>query len=149
MKITFKEAQTYDITLLVPLVREFYALEQIAFHEQTVQSALAHFISNHHFGRTWLMYADAHLAGYMILTFGFCLEFGGRDAFIDEIYVKEPYRNKGIGQKALDFLSTFGRENNIKVMLLEVGHVNEKAQEFYKRSGFTAREKYFLMTKHL
>jgi len=149
MEITFKEAQTYDIALLVPMVQEFYALEQIAFHEQTIQSALAHFISNHQFGRAWLIYDNEELAGYMILTFGFCLEFGGRDAFIDEVYLKEPYRNRGIGQKAIDFLSDFGKENNIKVMLLEVGHENGQAQGFYKKTGFTAREKYFLMTKLL
>jgi len=32
------------------------------------------------------------------LTTTFTFEFGGRDAFIDEFFIAEPYRNAGFGR---------------------------------------------------
>jgi ribosomal protein S18 acetylase RimI-like enzyme len=149
MEVVFKEVKTEDIALVPPMVKEFYALEKIDFDESRVKTALAQFLSNPAFGRAWLIYADDRLAGYVIFTFGFCLEFGGRDAFIDEIYLKPEYRKQGIGKKAIDFLVESGKTQDIKMILLEVDHDNLGAQEVYKKKGFVPREKYFLMTKDL
>jgi diamine N-acetyltransferase len=149
MEVVFKEVKTEDIAWVVPMVKEFYALEKIDFDASRVKTALAQFISNPAFGRSWLVYADEGLAGYVIFTFGFCLEFGGRDAFIDEIYLKPEYRNQGIGKKAIDFLVEFGKTEGLKMILLEVDHDNFGAQEIYRKKGFVPREKYFLMTKDL
>lgn len=149
MEVVFKEVKTEDIAWVVPMVKEFYALEKIDFDETRVKSALAQFIDDPAFGRAWLIYADEELAGYVIFTFGFCLEFGGRDAFIDEIYLKPEYRKQGIGQKAIDFLVEFGKMEGMKMILLEVDHDNSGAQEVYRKKGFVPREKYFLMTKPL
>ncbi len=149
MEVVFKEAETEDIALVVPMVKEFYALEKITFDASSVRLALAQFLSNPAFGRAWLIYADDRLAGYVIFTFSFCLEFGGRDAFIDEIYLKPEYRQQGIGKKAIDFLIEYGKTDGLKMILLEVDHDNFGAQEVYKKKGFEPREKYFLMTKKL
>jgi ribosomal protein S18 acetylase RimI-like enzyme len=149
MEVVLKEVKTEDIAWVVPMVKEFYAMEKIDFDETRVKTALTQFISNPAFGRAWLIYADEGLAGYVIFTFGFCREFGGRDAFIDEIYVKPAYRNHGIGKKTIDFLVEFGNKEEIKMMLLEVDQDNTGAQEIYRKKGFVPREKYFLMTKQL
>lgn len=39
--------------------------------------------------------------GYLVLALGYSLEFGGRDAFIDEFFIMEEYRGKGIGKAVL------------------------------------------------
>ena len=41
--------------------------------------------------------------GYLVLTLGYSLEYGGRDAFIDEVYIRSSYRGRGIGTAALTF----------------------------------------------
>ncbi len=41
------------------------------------------------------MLLDGTAAGYAALTFGFSLEVGGRDAFIDELFLIEAARGKG------------------------------------------------------
>jgi len=35
-------------------------------------------------GRVWLIQYQGQVIGYVILTLGYSLEYGGRDAFIDE-----------------------------------------------------------------
>jgi ribosomal protein S18 acetylase RimI-like enzyme len=149
MEIVFKEATTSDIRLLIPLVEAFYSLEKISFDKKMIETALEQLLTHDQYGRAWLIYEGEHLIGYVIFTFGFCLEFGGRDAFIDEIYLIESARNRGFGKKIIDFLADYGRNTGIKVILLEVDHGNVAAQEVYKKRGFIPREKYFLMTKYL
>ena len=149
MEIVFKEAKTSDIRLLIPLVKAFYSLEKISFDEKTIETALDQFLTHNQYGCAWLIYENEHLIGYVIFTFGFCLEFGGRDAFIDEIYLVDAARNRGFGKKIIEFLADYGRNTGIKVILLEVDHGNVAAQEVYKKRGFIPREKYFLMTKYL
>jgi hypothetical protein len=39
-------------------------------------------------GQVWVLVRDHQPAGYMVITFGYSLEFGGRDAFIDELFVE-------------------------------------------------------------
>jgi hypothetical protein len=36
------------------------------------------------------------LAGYVILTLGFSVEYRGREAFVDELYVEEKFRRQGL-----------------------------------------------------
>lgn len=48
-------------------------------------------------GRVWLIQHQSLAIGYVILTLGFSLEYGGRDAFIDEFYIQANYQGQGIG----------------------------------------------------
>ncbi len=74
--------------------------------------------------------------GYVVLTFGFSLEFKGRDAFVDEIYFRESHRGRGLGRQAIDLLVETCRSLGVRALHLEVGRENDSALEFYKRNGF-------------
>jgi hypothetical protein len=43
--------------------------------------------------------------GCVVLTLGYSLELLGRDAFIDEFYLREVYRGRGWGRQATPDLS--------------------------------------------
>ncbi|MBD2459995.1 GNAT family N-acetyltransferase [Oscillatoria sp. FACHB-1407] len=74
------------------------------------------------------------------------LEFRGRDAFIDELFVQADYRGRGIGTAAPELLEAQCRELEVRALHLEVEHENAKAQQFYRKVGFGDRH-YYLMTK--
>jgi len=46
------------------------------------------------------------IVGYAVLAFGFSLEFDGRDAFLDELFIAEPCRGQGIGSAVLTAVCT-------------------------------------------
>ncbi len=89
------------------------------------------------------------IAGYAVLAFGFSLEFGGRDAFLDELFIAEPCRGQGIGSAALTAVCTWARRSGLCALHLEVERTNKAAKAFYIRAGFEDRSRYHLMSLHI
>jgi ribosomal protein S18 acetylase RimI-like enzyme len=85
---------------------------------------------------------------YLVIGFGFSLEFGGRDAFVDELYVAPEARSRGLGSEALTLAEEACRAAGIRALHLEVAHENHRARALYARSGYYAHERH-LMTKRL
>ncbi len=86
------------------------------------------------------------VVGYLVLTFGYSLEFHGRDAFIDELFIRASHRGRGWGTRAMEQAESTAKALNIRAVHLEVGHGNTRAQEFYSKMGYNDHERY-LMTK--
>jgi diamine N-acetyltransferase len=81
-----------------------------------------------------------------VLTFGYSLEYLGRDAFIDEFYLRESHRVRGWGRTTLDFVEEQARGAEVRSIHLEVVRRNDTAKEVYRRAGYTDHN-HFLMSK--
>jgi len=148
MNETFTTAAAADIDALVALVQQFYAHERIAFDEARVRAALAALIDAPALGCVWLIGRGAAVVGYLVVTFGFSLEYGGRDAFIDELFLLEAERGQGLGSLALAFTADHCRAHGVRALHLEVDRLNTGAQRLYQRRGFSDHDRY-LMTRPL
>ncbi|MEO6725507.1 MAG: GNAT family N-acetyltransferase [Blastocatellia bacterium] len=148
LNLFFQPATPADVDSLLVMVREFYAHEDLSFVEAAARQALNGILSNQAFGRVFLICADGEVAGYTVLTFGYSLEFHGRDAFVDELFLLEKFRGQGISQRVLEFLASVCRENNIAALHLEVERKNLPAQRAYNKFGFADHDRY-LLTKWL
>jgi ribosomal protein S18 acetylase RimI-like enzyme len=148
METVFKLASAANIEILIALMQELYAHERLTFEEQAARSALQLILGNDSYGQIHLIYANKAIAGYLVVTFGFSLEFRGRDAFVDELYIQEEYRGQGIGKKSLQFAEEICREQGIQALHLEVERENANAQAVYRKAGFVDHDRY-LLTKWL
>lgn len=148
MKLSFKLADNSSLGKLMTLIREYYAYDGHEFIETKVQAALKEIFNNSTLGKVWLISWNDEVIGYLILTFGFSVEFGGRDAFVDEFYIREAYRGKGLGRKAIEFVEETARKLGVKAVHLEVNRSNTNSQEVYRKLGFKDRD-YYLMTRLL
>ena len=144
--LDFKNATSADIETLIPMMRDFYAHEELVFDEAITRRALDELLGNESFGRVFLICGGDEVIGYTMLTFGYSLEFQGRDAIVDEIYLREDRRGQGIGNRALSFLSEVCAENGVRTLHLEVERKNTAAQAAYRKFGFVDHDRY-LMTK--
>jgi diamine N-acetyltransferase len=144
--VRFHLAGPADTEALVEMMREFYAHERLAWDEARVHRALGELLGDSRNGRAWIVRKDGADAGYFFVTLGFSLEFGGRDAFLDELYLREAHRGGGLGQRAIEHMARACAEMGVRALHLEVDHDNEGAQRFYRRLGFYAHDR-FLMTR--
>jgi GNAT superfamily N-acetyltransferase len=148
MPVRFSVAAPADEETVLSLMREFYEIEHLPFVEQAARGALRPLLAGHQWGVVALMHAGEELAGYLVLTFGYSLEFHGRDALMDELYVREAYRCRGAGTLGLAFVEEICRTEGIRALHLEVDRGNEPARRLYHRAGYADHDRY-LLTKWL
>jgi ribosomal protein S18 acetylase RimI-like enzyme len=144
--LSFKPAAHGEIETLIPMMRELYAHDGLPFDESIARSSLAGIVSDGALGRVFLILLGNEVAGYAVLTFGYSLEFHGRDAFVDELYLRDEYRGQRIGKRALEYLTEVCAENGVSALRLEVERNNTQAQAVYRKFGFKDHDRY-LMTK--
>lgn len=87
--------------------------------------------------------------GYLIISFGWSLELGGMDGFLDEIWIRPNVRKRGLAQEALNGVISALSGAGLKAIHLEVNRNDGATQGLYSRLGFRMREKYALMTRVL
>src|SRR5262245_27027080 len=104
MDTRFQLATSEDIETLITFIREYYAYDKHPFDEAALRPALEALVREPAFGRVWLIHEGGQAIGYAVLTLGYSLEYLGRDAFVDELYVRESHRGQGIGTRALAFV---------------------------------------------
>jgi GNAT superfamily N-acetyltransferase len=145
-EIHFRLATIADLDVLVSFMQQFYALDQYPFDELIARSALTMLIEESSLGRLWII-SNEEAIGYIAVTFGYSLEFHGRDAMIDELFLAAPHRHQGIGTKTLQFVAQQCRHLGIHALHLEVEHTNEAGLRLYRHLGFEPHEQRYLMTK--
>lgn len=59
----------------------------------------------------------------------------GKSIYLDDLYVEEPYRGMGIGNRLFEEVYALGKQENCKKMKWQVSKWNDKAIEFYKLRG--------------
>jgi ribosomal protein S18 acetylase RimI-like enzyme len=148
MQSTFRIASPDDLDRLLELMREYYAFDHLAFDEPRARAAAARLLGDGSLGRAWIIERGGAAVGYMVLMFGFSLEFHGRDAFLDELYVREAHRGEGVGGAAIAHLEAACREHGVAALHLEVERANNRAQAVYRKLGFRDHDRY-LLTKRL
>jgi GNAT superfamily N-acetyltransferase len=141
-------AQPNDMDTLLEFVREYYAFDRHPYDRDAVRAALEGLLHDPGLGRVWLIRDGAIPIGYIVLTLGYSLEYRGRDAFIDELYIRERYRGRGVGRQALAFVERECRALGVHALHLEVERANTGAQQFYRRAGFIDQGR-FLLNKWL
>lgn len=146
LETTCKIAEISDTEILVKFIQEFYELDGHPFDDCTVRTTLTKILNNDSLGRVWLIQHGGEAIGYIILTFGYSLEYQGRDAFIDEFYIQASYRGQGVGSSTIKFIESVCPSLEIQAIHLEVERQNTAAQRFYRQIGFKDQERY-LMTK--
>jgi diamine N-acetyltransferase len=147
-KITFRLLNKNDIELIIVFVKELYDQESIFFDEVITRRALDTLIGQSEFGSAWAIEVKGLAVGYLVLTFGYSLAYGGRNALLDELYLRPDVRGQGIGTQALAFAEAASREAGAHTLHLEVGKTNTRAQQLYSRVGFENQGRYWL-TKQL
>ena len=133
---TFKPLEISDISIITKMMQDFYAIDNYPMDVEVAKKLFQDFISNEHLGKSWLIYSENEIVGYIILTFIFSFEYGGKIAFVDELFIKETARGKGIGKEAIQFIQREVPKLSLKLLYLEVEPHNENAQKLYLAHDF-------------
>lgn len=142
-------AKPEDLDRLLPMVAAFHQEQGIARSDEQRQTSIQPLLEGLPHGAVYLIGPRKAPVGYLVVSFGYSLELGGIDCFLDEFYVRPAVRRRGMGSEALHALLVTLSGAGVAAMHLEVLRGEGTAQGLYAKFGFQVRDQYNLMTRHL
>lgn len=147
MAATYRPISANDVDSVVAMMAEFYAIDGYPIDISKSKKLLEQFLVNENLGKAWLIESENRVVGYVILTFVFSFEYGGTIAFVDELYLSQHARGKGLGKSSIEFIKNEAQRIGLKMLYLEVEHHNSNAQKLYLSAGFSEHNRKILRYK--
>jgi len=153
MKAEFNALTDAAMERALDMMGGLYSEAGVTHDRERARRAAEGLMANPALGGVWLIHVNGERVkdaqvGYLCVTLCYSLEFDGRFALLDELYLKEAWRGQGIGAQAIAFAAEWSRVRGLAAIRLEVAHTNSRAIELYRREGFQAHDRH-LMTKWL
>lgn len=149
MSVQIETASEQDVSAVLQMMRRLYADEGLRPFSGSTQALLL-LLREPRYGRCFIVREQDLAVGYFVIAFGFSLEFGGRDAFLDELYLAPEARGRGLGKLCVAHAARFCKSEGIGALHLEVSRANSVAQRLYRGAGFRERHvNYDLLTLRL
>ena len=109
-----------DAARILPLMAQFHTHQGIEMTDGARAAALDPLLNGSPLGVAYLIGPQKAPIGYVILSFGWSIEMGGMDGFLDEIYIRKSVRGRGIGSEVLLELPKALAGVGLKALHLEV-----------------------------
>ena len=135
----FRNAEEKDFSLYMELAGEFYHSPAVMhpIPEQYMENTFREAMRSDDYIILRILEVDGAAAGYAILSRSFSPESGSPICWIEELYIREAFRGRGIGT---EFFAAVRQEFPGVRLRLEVEPENLGAVALYKRLGFTPLE---------
>jgi ribosomal protein S18 acetylase RimI-like enzyme len=143
-----RHANDADVPALLEQMQPFNEGERIPWKPERTDRALRHLLGHPELGFVLVAVEPERLLGYVIVTYNYDLEWGGRDAFVTELWVVAEARGAGLGPRLLQAVEQHARAADVFALHLVVRPENEGARRLYEREGFELVPR-VMMTKPL
>jgi len=142
--LTIRNATAADAPLIMTMIRELAEFErELDQVDATAEDLLREgFGANPHF-EALIGEWDGEPLAYALYFFTFSTWAGRQSLFVEDLFVREQFRRKGIGKAMLRHMATIARKRKCYGMRWEVLNWNTPAIEFYRSLGATLQTKWF------
>jgi ribosomal protein S18 acetylase RimI-like enzyme len=145
--VSLRPATVSDLPTVFPRTRALNDHEGIEISDERLRAGLEKLLGNPGFGGVWLVTRDGETIGYAIVTYGYDLEFGGREGWLTELWIDVDQRGAGAGAAVITALEAELKLRDVQAMHLQVRRENP-AFRLYERMGFVASPR-TIMTRRL
>lgn len=142
-------AKPDDLARLGPLVDAFHQEMGVVLAPAERDVAIEPLLQGSPHGVVYLIGPQRAPIGYVIISFGWSLAYGGMDGRVDEIFIRAGVRGRGIGSEVIAGLSKALGQAGLKALHLDIGRDDSKAQAFYEKLRFQRRDTHMCMTMKL
>ena len=84
--------------------------------------------------------ADGYSVGFVNVLRGFSIWSRGKMLTIDDMYIRDEYRDQGLGTEAMKYIEDFARKNGYKRVQALGNKTNKKSNVFYVAKGYMATD---------
>ena len=135
MDIRIRPMKEADREAVLEMMRTFYASPAVLSNgsEEIFRADVDACVSDSPYLEGYILERNGALCGYAMAAKSFSTEFGKPCVWIEDLYIREPYRGRGIGGFFLKFI---GEKYPNAILRLEAEAENERAIHVYRKGGF-------------
>ncbi len=135
MESQIRRMEEKDRQQILEMMRTFYASEAVFTNgsEEIFHTDIDHCTNGSPYLEGYVFENGTTVQGYAMLAKSFSTEFGRPCIWIEDIYVKDEYRGRGLGGAFLDFVE---EKYPHALLRLEVEADNERAVNVYRKHGY-------------
>ncbi|MCB0549878.1 MAG: GNAT family N-acetyltransferase [Phaeodactylibacter sp.] len=131
-----RSAVVADTPSLLGMMQRFYAIDNYPFDKEKKERAIRQLLAEPLFGEIWLLEDQGQPMGYLVVTTGFSLEYNGKDGWVDELFLEEAFRGRGLGKMLLRHAIGRAEALGINFLHLQVERHNRAGRRLYEKEGF-------------
>ncbi len=136
MPLDIKPATGKDVPLILSFIRKLAEYgdisDEVAATEDDIRAAL---FGPHPVAAAVLAYAGNEPAGFALYSYTFSSFLGRAGMFVEDLYVENAHRSKGVGKALLVHLAKLAQQRSCGRLEWAVLNWNERAMEFYQDLG--------------
>lgn len=123
----------------IKMAEDFYSSPAVSHKipSENFENAFNTALEDDTYIRIYILEYENVTVGYASVAVTYTTEGGGLTLWLDELYIKEQYRGKGLGSELIAFLKSDG---DIKRIRLEITPDNLGAERLYRALGFEGCE---------
>ena len=135
MVIIIRKIKAADREEYIKMAEEFYRSDVVShtISKENFENAFEDALNGNLYIELYILEYEGVTAGYAAIALTYTTEGGGKTAWLDELYIREQFRGKGLGRSVIKFLQ---KDKSIKRIRLEITPENERAKALYKSEGF-------------
>ena len=130
--MVIRQATEADFEAIFLLIKEFSIFQKTP--EKVTTSATQMLADKDVFNCFVVINDDAEIVGYACYFFAY-YSWSGKAINLDDLYIRESYRNLGIGERLLDKIIETGKQNKCVKVRWQVSKWNTNAINFYIKKG--------------
>jgi GNAT superfamily N-acetyltransferase len=138
-----KEAEFSDVLLIQQLITELAEYEKLLPQMvATTELLQMHLFGSSPIAHVFLAYENETPIGFALYFYNFSTFVGKPGIYLEDLYVREPYRGRGYGKALLEKLIKKAKEKDCGRIEWSVLNWNKPAIDFYKKMGAQPMEEW-------
>jgi GNAT superfamily N-acetyltransferase len=121
---------------VIELINELWTYYDIAAERDKISRTVDLIFSQPGLAEIHLIYEGDEVAGYFTLVPSLSVEYGGLYVTIGGLFVREPFRRRGLGRQIISFVLDRCREQGWLAIEAIADEENKVVQYFYSSHGF-------------
>ena len=148
-KVSFRDFTADDEELFYKLANMFYESNVVAYsaNQDNIRTTFSHCISGSPYIRGVFALYNNEVCGYVLLSYSYSNEYGGKIMALDEMFISDKFKNKGIGGH-LCYKILYDYTDDIACIEAAVSQDNKRVMRLCERFGFV-KDDYIFMHKDI
>jgi len=135
MKINIREAEKSDIPLILDLIYELAVYERLEHQVTRDENQLYKALFVEKSASAILLSYDNKIVGFALYFYNFSTFLLKKGLYLEDVFIKEPYRNLGIGKEVFRYLINKAKKTDCGRIEWSCLDWNENSLKFYEKIG--------------